>query len=177
MDNNPVVGIELFGLAKLSFEEAFMKSIGNYPFGIHLDLNPCIMMALLWKESNFDTTKKNPDSTAKGIAQIVDGTADDIQDRAVRGWGPSDPFYILAPGERFRNHRFDPDVSIYAAYIYLEDRYKVSGSLEGALRGYGPDSDKLIAAANCLCKCVGRQPDGSLLITSGGPDCLNIIHR
>ena len=64
-----------------------------------------------------------------GISPYSIGLQIDIQDRvARRGWGlPSDPFYTLAQGERLEDHREEPNISIFAAFLYLEDRWTALG--------------------------------------------------
>lgn len=159
-------------------------SVVNRPAGLQDDITVCVMVALLWKESNFDTTAQTPPpNTAKGIAQINNRTADTIQDRVAKNWGGSDPFYTLEKGQRLRNHRFNPDVSIFAAYIYLDDRYKATGSLAGALNAYGPGSAKTLLAAECLCsKCGGLHEDPNtgdwqIVNEQAAWECLYLIHN
>jgi hypothetical protein len=141
------------------------------------------MIALLWKESGFDTTAVNSKSSARGIAQILNGPADDIQERIAKNFGGSDPFYTLAKGEKLRDHRFNPDVSIFAAYIYLDDRYRAKGSLAGALNAYGPGGAVALVGAECLCsKCGGFSYDpttGAITIKNDQAAwaCLHAIHQ
>jgi RHS repeat-associated protein len=181
--NNPLNAIDPLGLRVLGLQEVVQKSHDNLPAGIRRDITPCVMVALLWKESGFDTTTTNPRSSARGIAQILNRPADDIQDRIAKGFGGSDPFYTLAKGERFRNHRFNPDVSIFAAYIYLDDRYRATGSLSGALNAYGPGGALVLIGAECLCsKCGGfsyNPTTGAITISNGRAawDCLHAIHQ
>lgn len=154
--NNPVKAVDYIGLATLSLQEVVNLSGDNQPAGIRDDITVCVMVALLWKESSFNTTAEtSPPNTAKGIAQINDGTADDIQDRVAKNYGGSDPFYTLPKGERLLDNRFDPAVSIFAAYIYLDDRYRATGTLAGALSGYGPNGATTLNSAKCLCSQCG----------------------
>jgi hypothetical protein len=153
--NSPTADVDPLGLRKLPLQEVVDLAYANWPAGVRPDINPCVMTAVLWKESSFDTDAKSASSTAQGIAQILDGTADDIQDRIARGFGGSDPFDTLARGQRLRDHRLEPDVSILAAYIYLDDRYRAGGSLLRALGSYGPNADSTLKAADCLCSQCG----------------------
>ena len=137
------------------------------------------MLCLLWKESNFDEKATIPGSSAKGIAQIIDGTADDIQDRVgPKRFGiPPDPFYLLPKGERFRDHRFNPGVSIYAAFLYLEDRrIAKGGDWKEGVKAYGPNGDKVIECSEC-CGIVQFDKDLNLKNPDQVQKCLNKIHK
>jgi hypothetical protein len=129
-------------------------TIAHRPAGIADELTPLLLVCLLWKESGFDPLATNPNSTARGIAQILDGTADDIQDRIAKRWGGKDPFYLLEPGQRLKDHRTEPGISVYAAYLYLQDSIQVTRTLLGALQRYGPKAQAVADCANELGKCA-----------------------
>ena len=117
-NNNPGNNFDPTGL--LSLDDVIHLAQANRPAGISDNITSALMVCLLWKESGFDPQLKNSSSTATGIAQILYNTANDIQDKLAPQWGGSDPFYILAPGQRLVDFRTDPRVSIYAAYLYLQ---------------------------------------------------------
>jgi len=162
----------------LSLDEvAWMVAI-NRPAGVHEKYRTGLMLCLLWKESSFDSHAANRNSSARGIAQILGGTANDIQDRV----GPkrfgitSNPFYTLAKDERLIDHRFEADVSIYAAFLYLEDRRLFNGGdWKEGVKAYGPNGDKVIECSEC-CGIVKFDESGILQNPKEVQECLNKIH-
>lgn len=178
--NSPIKLLDLLGL--LTLEEVANLAAINRPAGLNDQITPFTMICLLWKESNFNPNATNPNSSARGIAQILNGTADDIQDRLGPRWGGSDPFYSLGRGERLRDHRDDPNVSVFSAYIYIDDRLNARGTLQGALEAYGPDATAITRCADCFSRNCGirfNSASGRFEVTNPtqAQNCLHLIHR
>jgi RHS repeat-associated protein len=175
LPNSPVNIVDLLGL--LSLQETADKVSLNRPAGTADGLTPGLMLCLLWKESSFNENAGNPTSSARGIAQILNGTADQIQDHLAPAFGiSSDPFYTLAPHQRLRANRLNPDVSIYAAYIYLDHGVHTTGSVGGAVNAYGPGGNLVIKCSKC-CGILHFDKDGVLLNQDQVWKCLHLIHH
>ncbi len=121
------------------------------------------MYTLAWKESSFNPSAKNPNSSASGMFQILDGTKSDIENRVwprfVGGNGfPPYPATDPNTGASINDWRYDPGLATTAAYAYLLDRIASrGGSLENGIGAYGEGSRyakqamKGIAALKNLC--------------------------
>ncbi len=184
LSNAPFVAVDALGLQVLGLNDVVNRSAINRPAGLKDDITVCVMVALLWKESSFNTLAATPPpNTAKGIAQINNPTANFIQDRLGPEWGGSNPFDTLEKDQRLVNHRFNPDVSIFAAYIYLDHLERVKGSLLAALQHYGPNALHTLIAAECLCtKCGGlygnpKTGDVNVVNENAAWQCLYMIHH
>ncbi|MCI0539757.1 MAG: transglycosylase SLT domain-containing protein [Verrucomicrobiales bacterium] len=177
--SNPISQVDPLGL--LTLQEVAELIVINRPAGVNEQITPFTLICLLWKESSFNPNAANPNSSATGIAQILNRTADDIQDRLGPRWGGSNPFYTLGQGERLRDHRDDPDVSIFAAYIYLDDRLNGLGTLQNALAAYGPNANAVMQCADCFSRNCGlRINPNSDKFEVANPvlahSCLHLIH-
>ena len=169
VDNSPPSRADVLGL--LSLNEAAQKAGENRPAGISDTYTMGLMLCLLWRESSFNENASNPASSAKGIAQILNGTADYIQDTMAPNFGVlSDPFYLLSPGQRLRDNRTNPDVSIYAAYLLL-NKYGFTST------GYGPDSGNKVAKCSKCCGIIKFDQDGNIANPTEVWKCLHIIHN
>jgi len=154
--NDTINNNDLLGL--LTLHQAAWLTIIHRPAGTDNYIGPGVMLCLLWKESSFNPAAKNNRSSAIGIAQILSGTANDIQDRVgPRRYGiKTDPFYTLRSGERFVNHRTNAGVSVYAAYMYLHDGTKSTGDWKKGVNRYGPNAQKVV---NCANSCAIKRFD------------------
>jgi RHS repeat-associated protein len=178
--NSPVNFVDLYGLLNLQ-EVSNMATLGR-PAGVNDSITPFVMLCLLWKESSFNATARNANSSARGIAQILNGTADDIQDRIAPRFGGQNAVTALGSGQRLRNNRDNPELSVTAAYLYLDDRFTSTGSLSGALAAYGPGGAAVLQCASCLSRNCGlqyNQNTGTIQIVNAAAAqrCLNIVHR
>jgi len=78
-------------------------------------------------ESNWNPTAKNPESSAAGLNQFIDSTAEKyFKDEGAISKNAEDP----------NDPRWHPGYSMDAAARYLKDLYAERGSWEGALQGY-----------------------------------------
>jgi hypothetical protein len=122
-----------------------------------------ILVADAYLESSFNPDAKNPRSSATGLFQILDTTADDIQDRIWKKWVSSkNP--IVSGGERLRDYRTDPFIATTAAYVYMLDRiaFEHFNLLKGLDRyGTGPGTGygrRVLAGVAAIRKVCGFKP-------------------
>jgi RHS repeat-associated protein len=177
--SDPINRFDIFGL--LTLQQVTDVLWNGRPAGVNDNISTELMLCLFLKESSFNENAVNPRTGASGIAQILPGTADDIQDRVAPRMGGSDPFDGLEPGERLRDHLNEPEASVFAAFIYLDDRIRETGSVEAGVRAYGPNGDKVLSCEKCLKSCpriVGNPDTGGARIPDPGAiqGCLNQIH-
>jgi len=99
--------------------------------------DPLALLSDAYLESSFNPTAKNRASSATGLFQILDRTADDIQDRVWRNFvSRTNP--LVPGGGRLRDQRTDPFPSASAAYVYMLDRIaQAGGDLQKGLDLYG----------------------------------------
>lgn len=102
-----------------------------------------MIVAIIFKESSFDPSKRS-DTGASGLMQITKGTWTDFHKRGLKS---PEPDY---------KHVFDPATNIQRGSAYLQMRLKEKdGSIERALKGYGPPKElgyaaDIIAATKAL---------------------------
>jgi SLT domain-containing protein len=84
-------------------------------------------VSIAWVESNFITTAANKHSTAKGLFQILDGTAKDIQDRILKYKIPN---YNV----------FNPEHNALLGVAYLSYQLKRYGTWDKAIIAYNQGS-------------------------------------
>jgi hypothetical protein len=176
--SNAVNRFDPFGL--ISLDEVVRSAIAHRPAGTHENYTVGLMVCLLWKESSFNEKAGNADSSAKGIAQLLEGTADDIQDRVgpkIFGLPKEGSFDTLDPGQRLKDHRLEVGPSIYAAYMYLEDRRLArGGDWEAGVKAYGPNGDKVIKCSKC-CAIMELNDDFTVKNSEEVWKCLKEIHK
>lgn len=176
--SNPTASVDPFGLqwfkdmgCKNDCEgvlEALIGGIPALPEGGRLDkarqqsgLDFLTMLAQAFKESSFDPNAKAPNSSATGLWQILDGTADDIQDRIWRNFISRDN-PMVPGGGRFRDHRTNPYLAATGYYAYLLDRIASAGGdlrkgLERYFGGEGKEdyADKVLKGRDAIRKTCG----------------------
>lgn len=113
-------------------------------FGIPQGLLPWIIQ----KESNYNPTAKNPNSSAYGIAQFTDATA-----------------------KQFNLDRSDPYASINDAGVYLVQLKQKTGSWIGAVNAYGTTSMKDSSGKIVTNPTLEQQAVN--IINSSVPDAIN----
>ena len=117
------------------------------------------MMAIAYKESTWDPAAKNPDSSATGLYQILNGTADDIQNRVHPNFVSKREMCGLEGGKRLRDCRKEPGIATYAAVIYLFDRIAARrNNLRDGIAAYGTGAQyarKVIAGADEIKRICG----------------------
>ena len=97
------------------------------------------LIAIAFKESSFDAAAVGPTGDL-GLFQFVVATADDIQDRIVQKFLPAGTAIPNVPaGDRFANHRTDPDASSFCAWAFVLDKIAHNANqLQAGLDDYNP---------------------------------------
>jgi hypothetical protein len=152
--------------------ESLVGGIPALPDGGRLDkarqqsgLDYLTMIAQAYKESTFNPNAAAPNSTAVGLWQTLEPTAQDIQNRVWPNFVSKDNWPVPA-GANFADYRTDPFTSASMYYVYLLDRIAAGGGdlqkgLENYFGGKGKEdyAKKVLAGRNAIRKVCGFGPN------------------
>ena len=133
--NNPVLWIDPYGLAPLSYDQIMKLVAANNKSLRSNELIICV----IYKESSFDPKGKNPNSSAVGLMGVERGVANDLN---IPYKTLSDPAKNIAAGSRYLHRRID-----------WKPPFGAGGDVRAGLGNYGtgePYADSILECEKCL---------------------------
>jgi Transglycosylase SLT domain len=144
---------------------------------------PTLLFVIACRESGFDPDAVSDSSTATGLFQFLEDSANDVQDRVVKNFMPAGTQIAgLESGDRFVDHRNNPQASAFCAYAYVLDRIASRhGDVAAGLAAYGTGDDYATATLSAV-KAVRRvaglpedQPTNALMFTGAAATQCNAL--
>jgi RHS repeat-associated protein len=139
----------------LSYDEAWSLALANSPAGAHYPAS-ALLCIMLRESDKLRPDSRNPRSTARGLTQILQGTAEDIRAR-VRNPSRFGGRFELGDDKAkptLWEQLDDAGIAVRATAWYLEDRImSAGGDLKEGIRRYGDGTE---AYANAVMCCIER---------------------